>query len=130
MGRDLRRKMLMKGQEPKVLGFQAMKMGQSMEGSMVSMLMCLISERSMERRDQGAWIRGRPHRVEVVWWRRFSGWPKWVRLTHEMNEKEGGNGEANNISHEGVILGAWMPWQFGRKVVKYHGKREDVDKAF
>ena len=50
-----------------------MEMGQSMEGSMVSMLMYLISERLMERRDQGVWIRGRPHRVEVVWWRWFSG---------------------------------------------------------
>ena len=73
MGRDLRRKMLMKGQEPKVLGFQAMKMGQTVKGSMVSMLMHLISERSMKRRDQGVWIRWRPHRVEVVWWRWFSG---------------------------------------------------------
>ena len=50
---NLGRKVLMKGQEPKVLGFQAMEMGQSMEGGMVSMLMYLISERFMERRDQG-----------------------------------------------------------------------------
>ena len=49
---NLGRKVLMKGQEPEVLGFQAMEMGQSMEGGMVSMLMYLISERSMERRDQ------------------------------------------------------------------------------
>ena len=70
---NLGRKVLMKGQEPEVLGFQAMEMGQSMEGGMVSMLMYLISERLMERRDQWVWIRWRLHRVEIVWWRRFSG---------------------------------------------------------
>ena len=47
-----------------------------------------------------------------------------------MDEKDGGKGEASNISHEGVILMAWMPRRFGRKLVKYHGKCEDVDKAF
>ena len=47
-----------------------------------------------------------------------------------MDEKEGGKGEASNVSHERIILMAWMPQQFGRKVMEDHGKCEDVDKGF